>query len=413
MENEPRYKEDEATSWLWAGCWLLFIYVTIPLARPIQEFVRDHGGKSLFLIATFAAFAVAAILLIRSVWRGALSCRPAGMVVLGAIFGLFCSMTWGLRANPEESLHFVQYGVLSMLLFRALHHRVRDPSVYIAAAMLGTMFGILDELIQWMVPRRFFDYRDIGINVMAVLLVQLAIAVGIRPPSVRRPFSRPGVRIACAAVSANLVLLLFCVSNTDGFKAWYSDFIPAAQTIDEVTATYGFLIDDPAIGVFYSRLRPEALRRQDRERAVEVAAILDEYKPERRYERFLRTYPAYSDPFLVEARVHLFRRDRHGSLAIKKSGDPEAIREHVHIAYRENQILRAYFPETLARSAYAWEPHIEQVIESMIDNPPPYDSPVSRYVITRFTQYQLASVLLTLLVLLGVGYRWTMRRLAP
>ena len=411
MENAPRYKEDEATSWLWAGCWLLFIYVTIPLARPIQEFVRDHGGKSLFLIATFAAFAVAAVFLIRSAWRGALSCRPAGMVVLGAILGLFCSMTWGLRANPEESLHFVQYGVLSILLFRALHHRVRDPSIYIAAAMLGSMFGILDELIQWMVPRRFFDYRDIGINVTAVLLVQLAIAMGIRPSTVRWPCSRFGARIAFAAAGMNVVLLLFCVSNTDSFKAWYSGFVPAAAKIDEVTATYGFRISDPDIGVFYSQLRPDELRRQDRERATEVAAILDEYKPERRYERILRAYPAYVDPFLVEARVHLFRRDRHGSLAIKKAGDPAAALEHVRVAYRENQILRAYFPETLARSSYAWEPHIEQVIVSMIGDPPLYDSPVSRYVITRFTKPQLVSVLVTLFVLLGVGYRWTMKRL--
>lgn len=390
MVEEPRHTEDEATSWLWAGCWLLFIYVTIPLARTIQEYVRDHGGKTLFLIATFGAFAVAALLLVRAVWKGRLRCRPSGMVVLGTILGLFCTMTWNLRLNPEESLHFVQYGVLGILLYRALRHRLSDPSVYLVAALLGILLGLCDELIQWIVPRRHFDYRDVGINAMAGLLVQLAIAFGVQPAGVSRPWSRRGLCWASGLVSLIAALLLFCVANHDGFKAWYTTFIPAAEQVDEVTATYGFQIADPAIGTFYSRLRPHELKAEDRARAAEAAAILDQYKSDRHYSHFLRRYPSYADPFLVEARVHLFRRDRYASLAIKSAGDPDAINEYVLIAYRENQILRTYFPETLAASSYAWEPHLEEMVQAMVGpNPPPYDSPVSRYVITRFTRPQL------------------------
>jgi len=393
MVKETRQAEDEATSWLWAGCWLLFIYMTIPLARTIQEYVRDHGGKTLLLVVTFGAFAVAALLLIRSVWRGQLRCQPSGMIVLGMVFGLFCTMTWNLRLNPEESLHFVQYGVLGILLFRALRHRLSDPSVYLVAALLGILLGLCDELIQWIVPRRFFDYRDVGINAMAGLLVQVAIAFGIRPAGVVRPWTRRGLCWASGLVSLIAALLLFCVTNHDGFKAWYTTLMPAAEQIDEVTATYGFRIEDPDIGSFYSRLRPDELLEQDRTRAAEVAAILDQYKAERHYPRFLHHYPAYVDPFLVEARVHLFRRDRHASLAIKAAGDPDAIVEHVMIAFRENQILRTYFPETLVASSYAWEPHLEEMVQAMVGpNPPPYDSPVSRYVITRFTRPQLITI---------------------
>jgi len=411
MAKDQVYKEDEATAWLWVGCWLLIIYITIPLARTVQEFIKGHGGSGLFLVATFASFTVAASLLIRSMMRRTLRCTPLGMLILGVILGLFCFLAWKLRANPEESLHFVQYGVLSLLLYRALNHRLHDASVYIVAMALGASFGIFDELIQWVVPRRYFDFRDIGINVTAVLLVQLAIALGVRPVSAQGACSSTGIRMGILAACLSVVLLMFCFANTEQLKDWYGNFLPSTRMINEVTATYGYQIDDPAIGRFYSRLKPDELLQQDRERSVEVAAILDQYKIDRHYDRFLHIYPAFKDPFLVEARVHLFRRDRHGSLAIKgEASDHDAIIEHIQIAYRENQILKKYFPETLARSSYVWAPHIEQTVLSLIGDPPPYDSPVSRYVITRFSLTQIISILSIVLIgLLFFLFRTTPR----
>ncbi len=411
-EHPACSREDEATSWLWVGLWQLFIYITIPLARTIQEFVRDHGGKNLFLVVTFGVLILAVVGIVRAVRCGIFRCRPEGMLTLGVICGLFAVMTWNLRANPEESLHFVEYGVTSLLLFRALSHRFRDPSIYLLAAMLGCFFGIVDELIQWITPRRFFDFRDIGINVIAVLLVQLAIAIGIRPRSIQSPMRRTGFRCATSIAALNMLLLMFCLANNDQFKAWYTTFIAGADAVDEVTATYGYRITDPDIGTFYSRLPAGQLREQDRQRAAEVAAILDEYKSERVYERFLRIYPAYRDPFLVEARIHLFRRDRNASLAIKLAEDPDVMMEHAVIAYRENQILRSYFPQTLARSSYAWEPHLEGSIRSLIGRQPAYDSPVSRQVITRFTRTQLLSFLSVVLVML-VATGWLGGRRLP
>lgn len=410
--SDPRRQEDEPTSWLWAGCWLLFIYITIPLARTIQEFVRDHGGSRLFLFATFAALGVAGLAVIRAVRRGAVNCRPGGMLVLGAILGVFASLTWSLRENPEESLHFVQYGVLSLLVYRALRHRLSDPSIYLAAAMIGCLCGIADELIQWIVPRRFFDYRDIAINAVAVLLVQAAIAFGLRPPAVRAPWSRRGVTWAFLAAATNLLLLLFCVNNTDALKATYTAWVPSAERIDETTASYGFQIVNPEIGSFYSRLTAEQLREQDRTRAAGVAEVLNRYKADRLYERFLNTHPAHEDPFLVEARVHLFRRDRHGSLALRNADDPKVMKEHALIAFREQQILQSYFGNTLAASAYAWPDHIQATLAKIVgERPPLYDSPVSRYVITSVTQAQLTGGILLVLLALSGLYPVVMRRM--
>ena len=60
-----------------------------------------------------------------------------------------------------EAVHYVQYGTLSILLFRAFSHRVRDYSIYGAVILTGTLAGMVAETIQWLTPGRVFDLRDV------------------------------------------------------------------------------------------------------------------------------------------------------------------------------------------------------------------------------------------------------------
>ena len=64
------------------------------------------------------------------------------------------------------------------------------------------------------------------------------------------------------------------------------------------------------MGVFFSRFTREELRSLDGARADEAARRLDEFRDPARYAEFLRTWTPVSDPFVHEARVHLFRRDQ-------------------------------------------------------------------------------------------------------
>ncbi len=84
-------------------------------------------------------------------------------------------LTFGLKAgSPEEAVHYLQYGMLSLLLYRAFTHRVRDYSIYAAVIIAGTMVGMVDETVQWLTPGRHFGVRDIWLNFTAVALVQAA-----------------------------------------------------------------------------------------------------------------------------------------------------------------------------------------------------------------------------------------------
>ncbi|MGH6947935.1 MAG: VanZ family protein, partial [Kiloniellales bacterium] len=290
-----------------------------------------------------------------------------------------------LRHSASEALHFIEYGVLGFLLFGALSHRTRDWGIYLAAALLGAIIGTIDEAIQWLTPRRYWALADIRLNVTAVLLVQGAIALGLKPKIIAPGLSAGSLRLACQLGVVALLLLGASALNTPQRIAWYSSRLPALaflQENDGVMLEYGHLYEDPEIGVFRSRLAPEALQRSDRERAEEGGNILAQFRDEARYGEFLELYTPVSDPFLHEARVHLFRRDRYIERAEEARADEATFRENMTIAFRENRIMEKYFPGALAASGYAWPPEMRARVEEQARADAFYDSWVSRALVT-------------------------------
>ncbi len=85
---------------------------------------------------------------------------------------------------PEEQIHFIEYGILSGLIYMALSQNVHNISVYFLSAFVVFVFGAIDEVIQWILPDRIFDLRDILMNGIAGILVQLLIAMVINQKKV-------------------------------------------------------------------------------------------------------------------------------------------------------------------------------------------------------------------------------------
>lgn len=407
----PRGREPLA--WAAVGAWVAFIYLTIPLARAIQRVVQDYGDRSLFLWATLLSFGLAGAATVRAHLRGRWRATPGQWGVLAAVLGLFAWLAWSLRANPEEALHFVQYGILGLLLFRALACRLADPSIYLAGALIGAVFGIGDELIQWLVPNRIFDYRDIGINALAGALVQTGLWAGIRPAFVRGRVSRNGVRLACAALATTALLLLGGVNFTPQFLEAQARWLPGLAAIGEATAEYGHRIQVGASTVYFSRLAPAELQRQDRERGAEAGRLISAYRTDEQYRRFLKQVPGHRDPLAVEARIHVFRRDRNAAEARRH---PAGTQRQIaaEIAWREQEILAAGFSNTLAHSVFAWPADRVARLQAWRGEPwPLYQSAVSSGLITRVSQGFLATLLTAVFVAALAGERWAARKMNP
>ncbi len=401
LKQPPR--ENEAVSWIFVLFWVLIIYTTIPFARSIQRYVVESFDRQLFTAFVLTSVAVATVLMVVYVIRLYRTTPSKAWKQIAWLFGIsviWVFFTLMLKTNPEETLHLVQYGVLGLLLFRALSHRVKDTSIYLSALLLGAIIGTMDEVIQWITPERFWDFRDVWINTISGGLMQLMIAFGLRPSVISGKIQRVSLMLLCRICIVLLLIFGFCLSNTPDFILWYTDRIPALsflKTNESAMVEYGYFHEDNEIDGFYSRLSLEELREADQTRGADVARIIDKYD---NYGDFLKVYTPLVDPFIHEVRVHLFRRDFHLAENKKYKNDEKKHLIHCTIAHQENLIMNKYFPVTLKNSNFVLPTEEVNNISSCFNEDLLESSAVSGHLITLFSKTQLLVFICVLLVAL-------------
>jgi hypothetical protein len=367
--------------------------------------VQESLGREFFgwvVLGVGGAAAVGALAGLRRSGRPGLG--PALWV--GGVAALFAGATLSLRDAPEEALHFVQYGVLGILAWLALRPSLPDAGSFLGAALIGGIVGLLDEAIQWATPMRVWGLRDIGLNLFAAGLVQLALAGGFAPEPARRRPGAASLRRLCALAALALALLAASLLNTPPRTAWIADHVPGLAGVrDHVMAEYGFLHEDPELGRFRSRLDTAALRHADETRAAAVAGILDAYGGND-YPRFLADHPSAADPFVHEARVHVFRRDEYLARARGLEAGTDEHAGAAAVALGEQRILERHFGRTLGASGHGLTSDVRAWLEQEAEHGRDYDSAVSGEVITRFGEaHVLVVAALGLTGLLAIASR--------
>jgi hypothetical protein len=394
-------RETRWRSWLWVALWSLGIFASIPLARAVEKMVRASVGQAAFgwFVIGVVSLATLGAVLARPD-RGARSERGSTAWLVGIAL-VFVALTASLWRNPEEAVHFVQYGGLALLLHRALAHSLHDSWIYWVGALVGGLVGCLDETIQWTVPKRYFGWRDLQLNLFASAWVQLGIARGLRPPYIATGFSARGRLAFARAAIGWLAALLFFALNTPQRVVAYAERVPGLAFLadnESAMAEYGYRHEALEFGVFRSRLTLDELRQQDEARASEVASILDEHRDDPAYYEFLVRYPPQRDAFLHELRVHLFRRDRYARFAGRNRADPIEFGKLATIALRENRIVEAHFGRSVAASSYRFDTEQRAEFEAVLRDEP-YESSVSHSLITRVSEGQTGFLLVAALAL--------------
>jgi hypothetical protein len=406
--------ERPATSWLYVALWTLSIYLTIPLARFLQTLVVENLDRAAFAWITVFWVVLCCGAALFVVLRYRRTTTMGQYFWLALVAAIYLGGTWELRTNPEEALHFVQYGMLSLLAYRALTHHVRDVTIYICAAVICGLLGTVDEIIQWVTPRRFWDFRDVLINFVGGALMQAGIALGIRPGLIglQWPFAA-NLRLCVRLIAGFLLLLALCASSTPQRWQRLAVHVPPLECLarnHSMMADYGHRHTDPDIGVFVSPLSHRELRREDEAGAERHAALLHEYRDDALYQEFLEQFPAFSHPFLHEARVRQFRRDRH--LAKARKHEPGSRRQvhHVTVATREDMILRRYFSQTYQAANLHPGQEDQQAMRQGHDPDAAYVSPVGGQLFTRVRLWQIWVLALVAVVVLEEGQRVYARR---
>ena len=370
------------------------MYATIPIARRLRD-VADKmlGGETGILTAIIVG--IIALFGGLIVWR----CRSrpsvsrAGVAWLIAIGALLVYNAYRLRARPEEALHYLEYSMLGLFLFRALGLHVRDWLVYPGVMLLGATIGALDEVIQWATPSRIYDWRDVAFNASALILMLAAVLLGLRPAGFGRPVSRRSIQLTCRFAVIYITLTVLCLANTPARADWYAQRVPWLNGLSRNPSSmseYGYLHRDAEIGTFKSRYTPKLLARVDRERGVRAAEILDRYRDPKLFDFCLEDYPAHIDPLIHESRVHLRSMLHHVGRLWPERWDapmldtysPHQQAEHCTRAYREYLIMTRYFPTVMSHANYAPLPSQVAALRECARPNPEYRSLVSSNLIT-------------------------------
>ena len=118
--------------------------------------------------------AIGVALFVRLWRRGAPPWAYVALVLAAVCYTLVFT---SLRAARLERTHLAEYGIAAWLAWRAVRPHVRGTlAAYCVAALIGTAIGWGDELIQWMLPNRVYDLRDVAMNAAGSVLGVLVLA---------------------------------------------------------------------------------------------------------------------------------------------------------------------------------------------------------------------------------------------
>ena len=287
----------------------LVVTAGAPYTGQIRGALQDAlPGQYRLILGSIVAAAVALAVvsaLLRIQERRAQRYGALGLAVGGAALYAWVTATGNANVDAVERFHLVEYGTLTWLYYRAWQERA-DLTSLVFPALSTFMVGIFDEGLQWLVPARVGELRDVLLNGVSIAC-GLVFSIGLEPPTGYRWSLDRSRRRALAAFAGAAILVL-------------ATFFHAVHL--------GHLVRDGETGDFLSRYSAAELLEASRDRAARWQAA-----PPRELRR-----TSIEDHYLAEGAWHIQRRN--------EIEDPQRV-------WHENLILEKYFNPVLEFPTYA------------------------------------------------------------
>jgi len=150
------------------GLLAVVILLAAGFTRPILNLLQEGLGQNGFRLLIGACFVIGAgIFTVRvrpwrlGVWR---------LCALVAVAGAGAAYAFLVPAYPEERIHLLEYGLLGYLSFGLVRTGEVSPIERFGVPLLfGILVGGCDELLQFYLPDRVGDFRDIVFNSLGTI----------------------------------------------------------------------------------------------------------------------------------------------------------------------------------------------------------------------------------------------------
>lgn len=330
-----------------------------PWVGQVRSGIRQAIPTSFERLANAVLLAIVA-LVIASAWRAWRRATTGSRLALGT--AVMLAVTWALvtsatsaEQNAVERYHFLEYGAITFLFYRAWHTRgpTADPSSVLVPAISALSVAVADEAFQWFVPGRYGEWRDIFINLGAVSAGLLA-SVGLIPPAHWRWRTATSTRRLVCRHAALFVALLTA----------FTDLVHV-----------GHVVVDSRVGSFRSRYSAAELMALSAERTARWSTR----PPPRHLVRWSR-----EDQYLTEGTWHIQQRNADWSAGAYGR------------AWHENLLLETYFAPVLDTASFLapvsrWPPAQRADAASRVDvrAGEPFESHAERVPIVAWSQTTL------------------------
>ena len=174
---------ERCRAWGLAVLYIAFVYSTIPVMPAVWKVLREYTEGSIRFLGILMVAGVA-IVIAAQVWRRVRlkSWKPyLALLLIGPVYIVLLDR---YALFPSERLHLVEYGFMGGVLFRALRLDVSERTAYMASFLTTLLVGIGDECVQWILPQRFFEVKDVQLNALSgglgLLLLRFVVESGRR-----------------------------------------------------------------------------------------------------------------------------------------------------------------------------------------------------------------------------------------
>ena len=222
------------------------IVLVSPFMGQLQSFLRrslsTRNYVLLFGVGLLVAVGVAILIAFVRIRERRL--QRFALLLVALVFGgvyMWWTATPYAEVNAVERVHFVEYGLIAFLFYRAWR-RAGDWSIVILPLLAGFTVGTFDEWLQWFIPFRVGEAHDVFIN-LAALVCGLLFALALLPPANFKARLQPASwrRLGAAAALVWLVFAGFISQVHLGRMVIAADFgrFRSHYTEDELNALQG------------------------------------------------------------------------------------------------------------------------------------------------------------------------------
>jgi len=145
--------------WTLIIIYVLFIYVSLPFFPALISVLKNL--ISIELLNLISIILSISFFLLLSVWIYEKKYKAKLFLLIISPLLLLTYLSLSLDVWVER-IHFIEYAALGLLISRAVN--VRNLHVIIFTGCLISLIGAVDEIIQYFLPNRVGDMRDVFMN---------------------------------------------------------------------------------------------------------------------------------------------------------------------------------------------------------------------------------------------------------